>query len=169
MVAALQEQFPSHTHDLSQPTGKLSSDKITGPIDANTLEGHPAGDFALSTHTHDYSDITNPQSILTEADIIALIKSHALGAPDYDSGWQTIAQGQVLTFTHNLGTMNLIVYVLGKHMYGGFIHQDGYGGLQVQEYGHGLDWQANLSIINVRRWYNDLSWKQVRVLIWKLP
>ncbi len=71
----------THTHDYSELTGDLPS------------------------HTHDYSDITDAPEILTEAEIINLINEHehALGHPDWDSGWLPITPGTAIRIDHNLG------------------------------------------------------------------
>jgi len=83
---------------------------------------------------------------------------HSIGPPDYDSGWVSIPIApQTLTLTHNLGTTEVFVYLIGNdsHPYG--IHQ-----------WSGAGW-CNLTdtTIDVRRWAED-RYLQGRVMIWKI-
>ena len=97
----------------------------------------------------------------------------SIGLPDYDSDWVSINQGQTLTLTHDLGTTDVLVYVISNRTngitqiyHGGEIYwsesppQNNYAGL----YWHSLD---NTSIA-ISRYSNDLWWSQVRVMIWKI-
>jgi hypothetical protein len=94
-------QLNTHTHDLPSHIHDISD--IDGVIDADTLQGSDASVFAPSAHTHNYSEISNPPSIPTEAEIIGLINKHALGHPDWDSGWRALEPGTSLRIYHNLG------------------------------------------------------------------
>lgn len=104
----------------------------------------------------------------------------AFGAPDYDSGWVTIAEGQVLELQHNLNSRELFVYLLGREehsMYGVYTHQWYLHGdarvttsppLIVES--RGLCWLTTSdNVINLQRLPSDLYWQEVRVLIWQLP
>ena len=97
----------------------------------------------------------------------------SIGLPDYDSGWVSINQGQTLTLTHNLGTKEVLVYIISNRTngitqiyQGGEIYwtesppQNNYVGL----YWHSL---GNTTIA-ISRYSSDLWWSQVRVMIWKI-
>jgi len=84
-------------------------------------------------------------------------------APAYDSGWVSINQGQVLTFTHNLGTTEVLVYVIGNDTTGdNGIHQMGYGDNSL------LWYRLNSTTISVYRLIPEDFWTEVRVMIWKI-
>jgi hypothetical protein len=93
--------------------------------------------------------------------------------PDYDSGWVAIAQDEARAFTHNLGTVEVLVDVQAKdETLGGGIHQIWYGGNTVVtstlETAYGFYWR-NLSTtqIIVYRCAYDLQAQKVRVRLWK--
>jgi len=98
-----------------------------------------------------------------------------VSAPAYDSGWGNLSHGMT-TFTHNLGTTEVFVYMIGKDiegypLYVG-IHQFDYGGNRFYDtrYRHfGAVWR-NLTntTIEIRRFDNDVNWEQVRIMIWKI-
>jgi hypothetical protein len=102
-----------------------------------------------------------------------------LGKPDYDSGFQTIAANQEKTFTHNLGTQDIFVYVLGCDYGTENVHQNFLGGhilvADDKEYLQGLHyWWVSSNSIKVFRWHDDdrptpWNWDSVRVMIWKIP
>jgi hypothetical protein len=169
------QRLNTHTHDLPSHIHDISD--IGGVIDADTLQGSDASAFALSAHTHDYESLTEKPTILYDTDVIALISEHALlKQPDYDSGLQDIAQGESLPLVHDLGTANLLVYVVGGYpesTYGYFI-QDYYGGHRYYSrsedryYYEGLRFEVDNYYVWVRRLANDSMWDYIRVRIWKL-
>jgi len=98
-----------------------------------------------------------------------------LPAPDYDSfieyeGWRYLPTGPT-RFDHNLGTTNVLVYVIGTKTYGGTAHQIEYGGEKEVSLGvHGAYWhELTTTEITVHRNGDDGNWEYVRVMIWKLP
>jgi len=88
-------------------------------------------------------------------------QSRWLPTPAYDSGWISIEPTQFLTFSHNLGTPEVFVYLLGKNE-SGAIHQLTHemNGVQI----------VNLDNLNITIWRHGLDrfWYQVRVMIWKI-
>jgi len=103
-----------------------------------------------------------------------------LAKPDYDSGFQTIAVDKEQTYTHNLGTQDIFVYVLGCDSGTENVHQHFLGGHVIvtpdTDYLEGLDYYWNDgNRITVYRWPNDnrpnspYNWDYVRVMIWKIP
>lgn len=158
-----------------------------GNIDYNDLytfaraygsSGTPINKTALLLELLSRIDSLNASLIALESRVEALETSLAtIRKPDYDSGWvdKTIG-GQY--FVHNLGTTEVFVYVLGRFWasgYGWMVHQRSYGG---DEYWEPFlqDWRSfgievlemNENSINIFKYADDLSWQQVRVMIWKL-
>lgn len=91
------------------------------------------------------------------------------GAPDYDSGWLTFTEGDLnFEVTHNLGTTELFVYMVGKDSFGR-VHQWFYGG-DIRDSGRvGANWRtswANDNKIDLYRLVDDQVWEEVRVYIW---
>jgi hypothetical protein len=90
-------------------------------------------------------------------------------APDYDSGWLNMQQGQTITFSHNLGitSTDLTVGLWFSGTARG-IHHYGFGGLAVDgpQYLLGAHWH-NLtdSSVQVTRHDNDTDVEQVRVIV----
>lgn len=95
-----------------------------------------------------------------------------LSKPAFDSGWVNVGHGQYRIFTHNLNTTEVLVYVLGNTSATGYkINQMFYGGTRTSDmtYTEGLFWYAlTNTTIHIRRYYDDLFWEQVRVMIWKI-
>jgi len=91
--------------------------------------------------------------------------------PAYDSGWQNISKGADKIFTHNLGTTEVLVYMIGK--YDGaspYIHQIFYGGDGNVANVYGTYWKdLTTTTIRVHRTEQDNDWNYVRVIIWKIP
>ncbi len=92
-----------------------------------------------------------------------------LTAPAYDSGWQAITADTYLTLTHNLGTKELFVYMVGK---------DSFGSIGTMFYGSDLEngtWRGAYfritaeNSIDIRRLVDDGVWVEVRVYIWVIP
>jgi hypothetical protein len=92
--------------------------------------------------------------------------------PDYDSGWISTGTGSN-TITHNLGTTDIFVYVIGK--WGDKVNQyhfgqDIYFDAEDYVYESGLYWETTgINTISLRRGPTDIDWASARVLIWKLP
>ena len=96
-----------------------------------------------------------------------------VSAPAYDSGWTNVATGQVKIFTHNLGTTEVFVYMIGRNGTEGKIHQRRYGGENTGSTFQGAFWfKLTGSEVKVRRLDDDVmsanTWEQVRVMIWKI-
>jgi hypothetical protein len=90
-------------------------------------------------------------------------------APDWDSGWQSINQGQTVTFTHGLGITNtdLTVSLWFSGTTRG-IHNYGYGGLAVDgpQEQRGAHWHnLTTNTVQVTRHPHDTDVEQVRVLV----
>jgi len=94
--------------------------------------------------------------------------------PAYDSGWVKIDAGQVITLTHNLGTTNLFVYMIGRAGgVGHSIHQSYYGGGRNGDNALGCILKGGTTTtISVERRLGDGSynprWEYVRVMIWRI-
>lgn len=72
-------------------------------------------------------------------------------------------------FQHNLGTTDVIVYIVGKKTLGGAIHQIDYGGYHAVHY-YGVYWHKLTNTeVTVHRHGDDGNWEYVRVMIWKIP
>jgi len=86
----------------------------------------------------------------------------AFGDPDYDSGWVHLSVGDYTDFKHNLGQEdNLFVYVIGRFYGGGYwwYCQDSYW----------ISWYTlDSNTLTIYRFYDDDSYDQARVLIWKI-
>ncbi len=95
-------------------------------------------------------------------------------APDWDSGWQNINQGQTVTFNHSLGIANTDLTV-GLWFSGTTrgIHNYGYGGLAVDPDPpthtgqlRGAHWQnLTTNTVQVIRHPDDIDVEQVRVVV----
>jgi len=107
------------------------------------------------------------------------------GAPDYDSHWMPIDQGGSVEVSHNLGSTNLLVYLVGEYD-DNYTHQYAYGGNEehyveyvmgefyfesIEKVGtFGAWWRTDgLDRVIVFRHEHDDSWHEFRVLIWRLP
>ena len=94
----------------------------------------------------------------------------ALPRPAYDSGWQTISQGQTKVFSHNLGGNpdNYVVDMTCKSDNATFgINQLYFGGDGRDGARYGAYWRHLTSTsITVYRFSNDAHCDQVRVRIW---
>lgn len=84
------------------------------------------------------------------------------GAPDYDSGWVSLASDDWTDFTHNLGQEdNLFVYIYGRNYDLGYwwYGQDSFY----------ISWiTLDENTISVYRLSPDIQYQQARVLIWKI-
>ena len=87
-------------------------------------------------------------------------------APTYDSGWVTISENSWTRLEHNLNTLELLVYVLGKDD-DGLIHQMGLNERDSAVYQ--LRWRSNSTTIELRRGTVTTGyWENIRVLIWRI-
>ena len=93
----------------------------------------------------------------------------SIGLPDYDSGWVSISNNQNLNLTHNLGTTEVLVYVLGRENGEWGINQIHYGIDNDGSFSYGVwfDSLTNTSI-NLLRGSHGSYWQEVRVRIWKI-
>jgi uncharacterized coiled-coil protein SlyX len=105
------------------------------------------------------------------SDSMDILNMTKLGKPDFDSLWCNITAGQQITFNHNLGTTNVLVYMIGNDTSGTlYIHQIKYGGDTAYPNEFGCRWQELTSTsIKVIRASNDPNWNKVRIMIWKIP
>jgi hypothetical protein len=91
-----------------------------------------------------------------------------LGAPDYDSGWFAINPGSYIILTHNLGTTNVLVYMVGR--ISGTIDQVEYGGDANGQSSYGANWYGlTTTQIWINRMSQDIWWPEIRVFMWILP
>ena len=92
-----------------------------------------------------------------------------LGRPDYDSGYCWISQGTSQIFTHNLGTTDVLVYMVGYYPGGvPYINQHDYGGESNGLNSYGAYWsELTATTIKVTRQGNDANWPYVRVMMWE--
>jgi len=96
-----------------------------------------------------------------------------INPPAWDSEWREISKGADLPLTHNVGTTNVLVYVIGNYSptESPLIHQIDYGG-DMKNTGDvcGVWWEdLTATTITVHRRSDDDKWKWVRVMIWKIP
>lgn len=90
--------------------------------------------------------------------------------PDYNSGWQTIAAGQILTFTHNVGgdidDLTAGIKFSDTNPGGLGIHQYAFGSLEQGGHFQGAAWRhLTASTIQVFRFGADTRVGQVRVFV----
>jgi hypothetical protein len=113
------------------------------------------------------SEINNLQSELSSLNTTILTK---LGWPDYDSGYVQINQSQSIILTHNLGTTDVLVYMVGDYPSGvPYIHQHDYGGEANGLNTYGAYWsELTTTTIKITRNAQDANWPYVRVMIWKV-
>jgi hypothetical protein len=97
----------------------------------------------------------------------------APAATYWSSGWQSINQGEVLTFSHNLGTDpdDYAVELWFKDTDGGLgINRRGYGGVEWSGNWHGAYWQHLTSnTIQVHRFEDDNAADEVFIRVWITP
>ena len=131
-------------------------------------------------------NLLNTEIIYLNQTVIEVNSTRGLGAPDYDSGWLSIAASAYTLLYHNLGTTELLVYVIGKDSEGS-VHQCVYGGCGYGPmvdnpprvaYEDGLFWrQLTTTSIRIDRLKDDganggvsgPAWDNVRVMLWKIP
>ena len=106
--------------------------------------------------------------------VIELNATKGLGPPDYDSGWVSFYYREI-RLTHNLGTTNLLVYMVGKDL-AGQIHHCYYGGENdFSNRQYGAYWgRLFATTIDVFRGSQDPDstqggWVEFRVMMWKIP
>lgn len=98
---------------------------------------------------------------------INVLNATRLGTPNWDSLWFGLSTGSSVVLYHNLGTTNVLVYMIG---YNGAINQIQYGGDDTQFAQYGAYWsQLTATSITITRQGNDVNWQSIRVMIWKLP
>lgn len=114
--------------------------------------------------------------IVTQFAVVPLGPAGGFDSPDYDSGWVTLPTGMLKTFTHNLVTTDILVYLYGRGVYDTdwIYHQIYYGGViyESSAFGdnhQGVYWQtSDENTITVKRNNQDVHWDECRVLIWKI-
>lgn len=98
------------------------------------------------------------------------------GAPDYDSDWVPLSNIETNYFIHNLGSQdNLFVYLYGRATWmGDYVYHQDYIGTDSYLEGDLYSWvgaswfTVDDNEIGVVRGFDDLSWEECRVLIWKI-
>jgi hypothetical protein len=97
----------------------------------------------------------------------------SISAASWSSGWQSINQGQTLTFNHNLGgdPDDYAVELWFQDTNDGLgINRRGYGGVEANGNWFGAYWENLTSTtIDVHRHANDLVADQVLVRVWVVP
>lgn len=97
-------------------------------------------------------------------------------APDWDSGWEPVSQGETLSLAHDLGVSPaaLVVDLQYRNSIGTGVNHLAFGGDQWFDTGtasyamHGAYWRAlTHNSVEVKRHTNDLYAEEVRVRIWK--
>lgn len=166
MMVPTRSQSNNGTYD---PWYDLNDDGVIDSTDLGILglvwgtAGTPINKTALLLELEDRIDSLN-------ATVMELNKTR-IGLPDYDSEWVTLNHG-INYFEHNLGTTNVLVYIIGNHSDpAGGINQQNYGGDydQLGDY-YGAFWYKldETSIIVHRNW-DDSAWNQIRIRMWKIP
>jgi hypothetical protein len=118
------------------------------------------------------ASLVEHQSRIAELETeLAILNATKLGEPDYDSNWASLAPiGDNPPLEHNLGTTEVIVYIVGKKTWGGAVHQVDYGGYKGYIHYRGVYWyKLTETEVTVHRHGDDENWEYVRVMIWKLP
>ena len=148
-------------------TGPQGPQGATGPQGAQGEQG-PQGIQGPKGDKGDQG-ATGPQGPQGETGLG--VEPGFLVAPAYDSGWRSISQGTTLTINHNLGTTEVLVYVIANTSVGGLgINQVFYGGMQ-DTFGFtwGIYWSSlDNTTISIHRYPNDFSCERFRVMIWKI-
>jgi hypothetical protein len=101
---------------------------------------------------------------------IAVLNATKLGAPDWQQ-WVTLPKGQYETCYHNLGTTNVLVYMVGYDYDGYDYHQIAYGG-DATALGavYGAWWYGlTTTEIVIQRLNDDIRWDLIHIMIWKIP
>jgi hypothetical protein len=103
--------------------------------------------------------------------------------PDYDSGWHPLTPGNHLILTHNLNTMDYLVYYIVTEDEPGDLfpfvptsfHNFGTGGAFVENYmldvmtDTGTYWIGSSDTIDIFRYPDDIVCNYARVMLWKIP
>lgn len=95
----------------------------------------------------------------------------AVDRPAYDSGWVSINVDQEIILTHNVGTTDVLVYMVGKSSdtASPYIHQKWYGGEVNVIAEYGVFWyDLTKTTVRVQRHLSDANWNWVRIMIWKI-
>jgi len=109
--------------------------------------------------------LNNTVTYLNET--VTYLSSTGLGSPDYDSGWLNLTRGENV-LSHNLGTTELLVYLLGRNS--SDTHQLNYGGTLYGTLWYGARFHELTSTnITITRMASDREWPEARVQIWKIP
>jgi len=128
-------------------------------------EGTPINKTALILELQSKVDILNASPVDLVKRFEALETGGYIGEPAYDSGWVELPEESSWSktnLTHNVGTTEVLVYMIGKSD-GGSIHQ------KIKGQQDAVDWEqlTNTTISVVRQW-EDVWWDYVRVMIWKI-
>jgi len=94
------------------------------------------------------------------------------GVPDFDSNWVSIDPGGKRELYHDLGSYDLLVYIVGRSSTEPFTyHQYYFGGVKLRtDKMWGVYWkQSDENALWVFRFEHDDWWDEVRVRIWLIP
>jgi hypothetical protein len=164
--------------------GKILIEDVAWVAKAFGTSGDPINKTALlievnATYASLLSQINELKTMIAQMnstivqlnDRVDILNMTGLGKPDFDSDWNNITAGQQITFNHNLGTTNVLVYMIGNDTSGTlYIHQIKYGGDTSVLTEYGARWQELTSTsITVIRAPSDPNWNYIRVMIWKIP
>ena len=88
-------------------------------------------------------------------------------APAYDSGWIQLDEYESVVLAHNLGTADLLVYLIGWNV-DDQVHQLYYGGSRTAGgYQRGGKWFGlDSSHITLSRGFYGDHWESIRVMLW---
>ena len=146
-----------------------------GKIDGRDIAGVSARFATLGTPINKTALLLELQSKVAELETkVNILNATKLGTPDYDSGWMPISLGETKILNHNLGTTNVLAYVIGKDDAYGTIHQWQFG-TSYGEIRGAAWWGLTSNEIKVTRGSGDDSssiwgkWNEVRVMLWIIP
>jgi len=172
--------------------GGVVSDYLTGDSELMTQAAFRSElltkDTQIATLSNKILALENDYVQLSESlETLEDLSEVGFTTPDYDSYWMTIDQGDSVEVNHNLGTTNLLVYLIGEYD-DNYTHQYAYGGNEeryieyemipgefyynaVERFGTlGAWWRTDgQDKIIVFRPGHDDYWHEFRVLIWRLP
>jgi hypothetical protein len=115
--------------------------------------------------------VAKQQSRIAELESeIAILNATKLGEPDWQR-WVTIPPGQYASYQHNLGTTDVLVYVVGYDYDGYGYHQINYGGDSTAIGStHGIWWyDLTVAEVTIYRLPDDVRWDLIHIMIWKIP
>ena len=116
------------------------------------------GDMLKSVYDSNADGIVNDSDKL-ESNTLAQVRANVL-TPDYDSGWVEVSYDETKTFTHNLGTRDLLPVIYYRTAVGYAWTLWGCGQTDM-----GDAWLNSDDVIQV---YNHWEVKEIRVMLFKI-